>query len=103
MKSLLLLPLFLLLSTSFKESKLEPKLIGTMEFWLEGDRFVYLTYRGDYPYCYMKYAIDDLFKDCDTIVLYRLGYEATFPGLHIIPIDTAKVDSVPKTIEIKRI
>jgi len=103
MRSILLLLLLLLTSASFKESKSEPMLVGTIQMWIEGDRHVYLTYRGQYPYCYMKYAVDDLFVDCDTILPFKLGYEATFPGLHIIPMDTIKIDSTPKRIEIKRI
>lgn len=103
MKSLLLLPLFLLFSTSFKESKSEPILLGTMQLWIEGDSRLYLTYRGTYPWCYMKYAVDDLFVDCDTMETFKLGYKETFPDLHIIPLDTIKIDSTPKRIEIKRI
>lgn len=103
MKTFLLLPFFLLLSTSFKESKSEPQLIGTIQMWLEGEKTIYLTYHGQYPYCYMKYAVDDLFMDCDTILPFKLGYEATFPGLHVVPLDTIKIDSTPKKIEIKRI
>ena len=74
--------------------------------WVVGDRTVYLTYTGQYPYCFMKYAIGDIFVSCeqDSMLFIRSQYDQTFPGLHIVPMDTLKIDSAgEKKTKIQRI
>lgn len=97
MKTLLLLPIFLLLSTSFKSSDPDyPILVGRMEMWIEGDKKISITYNGLYQYCYMKYAIDQLFIECDTLYLVRYGFDTTFVGLKTIPYETDTTNIISK-------
>lgn len=100
MKILLLVPLFLLLTTSFKDHRETdpPMFLGSMELYLTSDNQVVLIYRGIYPYCYMKYAADIMFIECDTMLKIKSEFDSVFRELHLIPLDSLKLfqeDTVP--------
>lgn len=65
---LLLLSILLFISTSFSSNKpIEDKWIGTFQvFENENSEFV-IYYSGNYPECFTKYVIDELFVNCDSI------------------------------------
>lgn len=105
MKQLLLVPLFLLLTSSTSEPVIdnEPLLLGTIRLYQTSDRQIVLLYDGTLDHCHMKYAIDVLLSECDTMEQSKCEFEETFQGLHQIPLDELEIEEIQDTIATKRI
>ena len=55
-----------------------------------------LHYDGNYHRCLMKYVVDRLYTDCDTMVDFRKSFDELFPNLQPIPVDTVKIEKKTK-------
>lgn len=96
MKYLLLIPL-LFLSLSFKPET-NPIWIGTIEVYFDSETSEFIVnYNGDYDRCFVKYLIDHIYNDCDSITdTNALDKKLKW---NKCPIDTLPIKHTRKTIK----
>jgi len=66
---ILLLSIFLLISTSFKTDKVSEKLwIGTIEVYLNDNDEFEIYYDGNYQRCFTLHIVKRIYAECDSII-----------------------------------